>query len=230
MKKSILWLDLVLICAILVGDFCYMEIGGGTTLKGITSAGFVLLGAINSIYAVRINRAGLKYSLLLITGLFFSMLGDILINVNFIIGALIFAVGHIFYFAAFCAHKKFRRFDLIPTALLMLLATGILTLTPILEFDPFILQIVCIFYGLIISFMVGKAISIFIKERSVMNTILLVGGILFYFSDVMLVFDAFADTPSFVARLCMYTYYPAQSLLALSVYFTTKKEKKNHEY
>lgn len=46
MKKNIFIANVVLIALILVGDIFYI-LNGGLLLKGITSAGFVLMGLLN---------------------------------------------------------------------------------------------------------------------------------------------------------------------------------------
>ena len=56
--------------------------------------------------------------------------------------------------------------------------------------------------------------------------IMAAGSVLFYFSDLMLVLRWFADAPRIASDLCLMTYFPAQGLLAASVYFHANKEKK----
>ena len=80
-------------------------------------------------------------------------------------------------------------------------------------------------YALIISLMVGKAISNFVKERTVLTATVLVGSILFFFSDLMLVFDWFMGIGRIAALLCMSTYYPAECILAFSSWLNTKNSK-----
>ena len=88
------------------------------------------------------------------------------------------------------------------------------------------MQIVCLVYALIISLMVGKAISNFVKERTVLTATVLVGSILFFFfSDLMLVFDWFMGIGRIAALLCMSTYSPAECILAFSSWLNTKNSK-----
>lgn len=47
----------------------------------------------------------------------------------------------------------------------------------------------------------------------------MIGSILFFFSDLMLVFDWFLSMGRIAGILCMSTYYPAQCLFAFSVYY-----------
>ena len=101
MKKIIKLLTLILIAFTLIsGYFYYLQ--GGLWLKALTSFGFVATGLANLIYALK-EKACDRFVIFTFCGLFFSFLGDIVINLSFIPGALIFALGHVFYFAAFCS-------------------------------------------------------------------------------------------------------------------------------
>ena len=88
------------------------------------------------------------------------------------------------------------------------------------------MQIVCLVYALIISLMVGKAVGNCIRTPSLLTVVILAGSILFFFSDLMLVFDWFADGGRISGLLCMGTYYPAECLLAISglISVTAKKD------
>lgn len=81
------------------------------------------------------------------------------------------------------------------------------------------MEIVCIAYALIISLMVGKAISNYVQTKTKLSLVILVGSCLFYFSDFMLVFNVFADISEIFGVLCLSTYYPAEILLAYSILF-----------
>ena len=85
------------------------------------------------------------------------------------------------------------------------------------------MQILCCIYAFVISIMVGKAIANFIKEKSQLNLIILLGSILFFFSDFMLLFNVFADVGRIFSVLCLATYYPAEFLLAYSILKNKKR-------
>ena len=76
---------------------------------------------------------------------------------------------------------------------------------------------ICCFYALIISFMVGKAISNILKENNFTNIIIMIGSILFFISDFMLLLNKFGNI-IVTNYLCLGTYYPAQFLLAFSLF------------
>ena len=102
----------LLALGVVVGDIFYI-LEGKLLVKTIASAGFVLLGLINLFYAVKQNKQNINFAMIMTVGLFFAMLGDILLELNFILGAAFFAVGHVFYFVAYCVLVKFKWIDLI---------------------------------------------------------------------------------------------------------------------
>ena len=87
-------------------------------------------------------------------------------------------------------------------------------------------------YALIISLMLGKAAGNFIHEKSISAGIIAFASLLFFFSDLMLVFDWFIGLWSWTDNACMGTYYPALCLLAfsmLSKIITNSKGKNTNE-
>lgn len=216
MKKTILILNIILSSLIMIGDIFYTGFGG-LWLKGLTSFGFVLMGAVNLIYAIK-TKSPLKFYIIMTIGLVFSMLGDIVLNIFFIGGAILFAIGHVFYFIAYCILERFNIKNLIPAALIFVPCALLITLSPIFDFGGILMELVCVFYALVISCMVGKSISNYINIKSLSNLIIMIGSILFCFSDLMLLFDVFAAVPSIFGILCLASYYPAQILLAFSLF------------
>lgn len=215
MKQAVLIVNYVLMAVIVLGDILYMNVGT-LLLKGTLSGLFALLGIINLVWAIARRSLSIPYTAAMAVGLILAMLGDILLSYNFILGAGLFAGGHILYFVGYCILERYRAKDLVPTALLFLFAVGILLLVPFLDFGGSLMRYVCLGYALVISCMVGKAIGNFMSRRSRLTTILMVGSILFFFSDLMLVFRVFGDGPKITDLLCIGTYYPAQCLLAFS--------------
>lgn len=222
MKKAFFVSNILLIAAILVGDLCY-TLWGGLWLKGITSFGFVLLGIVNLLFSIRTKGKGegrglsLRFPIAMVLGLTFSMLGDIFLNLHFITGALIFALGHIAYFASYCFFEKYRRTDIIPSGLLFAISAAVILLVPAFDFGSPVMQAVCLGYALVISLMLGKAVANQIRHRNRITLAIALGSLLFYFSDFMLLLQKFAHAPRITGTLCLATYYPAQILLAVSV-------------
>lgn len=223
-KIVFLLLNILVICAVMYWDFMYYE-HGRTWRKGTASSMFVLLGAVNLIYAL-VNRAeNLKYPIVMTVGFVFGMLGDIVINYTFIPGAALFALGHVFYFAALCCLIRFGKTDLLTAGILTVLSIGILELVPIFDFGDPVIEVICCVYGVIISCMFGKAAGNLIRMRNLQNVLIVIGCFLFYFSDLMLVFDWFSEMDEYAGELCLFTYYPAQCVLGFAMIFTSMKSK-----
>ena len=221
MKKSALILNFIMLLAICIADILYITLGG-LLIKGIASAMFVILGIINLVYAIVNKTSKIKFCVLIFIGLVFAMLGDIILNINFIAGAVLFAVGHIFFFASYCTLIKFNWKALIYSACLFVPVTLFIVLAPMFKFESFLMEMVCVVYALIISLMVGNAINNYIKEHSILNLIILIGSILFVFSDFMLLLNVFGGLGRIADILCLATYYPAEFFLAHSIWQARK--------
>ena len=225
MKKqiNILYiLNIVLSLLVIAGDICYLKFGT-LWLKSITSAGFVLIGIVNFCFALKLKTFNMKFCIIMLIGLTFAMLGDIVLYVHFMAGAILFAIGHVFYFVAYCFIIKFKWLDLIPSALLFLFAVLFITLAPIFDFGGITMQILCIAYALVISCMMGKAVSNFIRQRNILNFVIMLGSILFVVSDLMLLIHVFGGGDVIFDIICLATYYTAECLLAHSLVYTIKK-------
>lgn len=215
-KDYFLMANLVLVLLIIVGDSLYMRYGE-LWMKSVTSILFVAMGVVNLIYLVLNKNKDYRFPAIMLTGLIFACLGDIILEVEFIVGAALFAIGHIFYFVAYCFLSKFKWTDLIYGFCILLPSVLFITLAPIFDFDGILMEIVCVVYAVIISLMVGKAIANFVRERNWLNLLIMIGSILFFFSDLMLLLNVFAHLP-YVGTLCLATYYPAEILLAFSIF------------
>lgn len=220
-KEKILYIsNFVFLVLILVGDAFYIAFDE-TWVKGLTSALFVLLGVINLLFVFN-KTDKKKFAILILIGLFFAMLGDIMLEIVFIAGAALFAVGHVFFFISYCFLIKLDIKDFIYGIVIFIPSVLVITLLPIFDFGGVLMETVCIVYALIISLMVGKAVSNFVKQKSLLHLIILIGSVLFFFSDLMLLFNVFASSQIITSLLCLLTYYPAEFLLAYSILKTKK--------
>lgn len=150
-------------------------------------------------------------------GLILAFLGDVLIGYDFIVGAATFALGHVCFVVAYCFMQRMQRLDFIISGSLFLGCLIFLLFCPLLTFDVAIFRVVCIIYALIISMMLGKAVGNFVREKTLVNGTIAVASVLFFFSDLMLVFDWFIGLWSWTDHACMGTYYPALCFLALAM-------------
>ena len=225
--KLMLAVNAVVISAILILNYFYQSNGFDFTLKCVCSGGFALLGIFNLIYALAHQQKDSPFYIGMALGLVLAMLGDVLIGYNFIVGAATFALGHICFAAAYCFMRRLSRADLVISGVFFLGALAFLLFCPLLTFDVPAFKAVCIVYALIISFMLGKALGNFIKDRNAVTAAIAAASALFFFSDLMLVFDWFIGLWSWTDHACMGTYYPALCLLALAMFLRTKTWKED---
>lgn len=217
LSKIMLAVNAVIIAAIFILNYFYQSNGFDFTLKCICSGAFALLGIVNLCYALAARKTNLKFYVSMALGLVLAMLGDVLIGYDFIIGAATFALGHICFVIAYCFMRKMQKLDLTISGIVFLGAAVFLLFCPLLTFEVPVFKVVCVIYALIISLMLGKAIGNFIKEKDSVTGIIALASALFFFSDLMLVFDWFIGLWDWTSEACMGTYYPALCLLALSM-------------
>lgn len=231
MQKNFYKCNIVLFICAMLCLICY-DIFGGLWLKGVTSVWFVLLGCVNVLYERKMQGKNSRFTLMIETGLFLGMCADVLLGVQFIFGILFFALGHVLYLIAFFMLEKPRRKDLLIILPIAVVSLFIVTGTPYIKIEDPIIKKLLLGYAVIIACMLGKAISNFNKEKKAYRKMILLGSILFWFSDVMLAIDMFGEASRMTWILCSYTYWPAQNILAHALFRyvneNTKMEK-NHD-
>ncbi len=217
-KKLFLTLNILLLAALLTCTYVYMEITGRLFMKGVTASCFVALGLVNLVYAALSKPRKLAFPIVLAFGLCFAMAGDLLLGWNFIVGAGLFALGHILYAAAMYTRQRFAKLDALMSLVMFVIAMALLTFTPGMTFSDPVMRIVCYVYAVIISCMAGKAVSGFLREKTLTNALIALGSVLFFFSDVMLVLSWFAGAGHWADVCCLCTYFPGQGILAHAAY------------
>ena len=223
-NKIMLAVNTLMISAIFVLNYFYQINGFDFTLKCICSGCFAILGILNLCYAVATGQQNRKFYVGMALGLVLAFLGDVLIGYDFIVGAATFALGHVCFVVAYCFLQKLQKLDLVLSGILFLGCLIFLLFCPLLNFDVAVFRIVCIVYALIISTMLGKALGNFIREKNLVNGTIAGASCLFFFSDLMLVFDWFIGLWSWTDNACMGTYYPALCFLALAMFLKTNKK------
>ena len=224
-KKFVAAVNALMISAIFILNYFYQVNGFDFTLKCICSGSFALLGVINLSYALITKRKEKKFYIGMALGLFLAFLGDVLIGYDFIVGAAAFALGHICFVAAYCFLQQLRKLDCVLGAALFMGCLIFLLFCPLLTFEAEVFRIVCIVYALIISAMLGKALGNFVREKTLVNGTVAAASSLFFFSDLMLVFDWFIGLWAWTDHACMGTYYPALCLLALAMFLKTDAKR-----
>ena len=218
-KKPLLTINCILLACAMVCLVCY-DIFGGLWLKGVTSSWFVVLGAVNLWCARKSDRKRLCFLLLIEAGLFCGMCADVLLGIAFFAGVGVFALGHVLYLVAFYTLEKFSRQDLLLIVPLAAISMFVVAGTPwITVEDPFMKKLL-LGYALVISAMLGKAISNLIRHPSPARWLMAIGCVMFWFSDLMLAVDMFGQGSRLTWILCSYSYWPAQNILAHSLYHT----------
>lgn len=215
MKKPFNILNIVMISIVLLSNVIYIS-SGNIELKGLTSSLFAVMGLVNLIYAIVKRSNRLAFAILMFLGLVASMLGDILITGSFIVGAALFGVGHLLYTVGYFTLAKMTWKDLVIGASIFAAVTILMALYPSFNFGG--LDVVCYGYALLISFMVGRAFGVHGKLKNLLSVVIVVGSVLFALSDVMLLFYVFGGAAKIVDYVCICAYYPAQCLLAYSIY------------
>ncbi len=210
----------ILLGLVIYGTSIYYLFFDNATLlvKDIASFLFVLLGIINILWNYKKHTKKDKLvNVFVFLGLLFGFFGDIMLNKLFLVGGVLFTVGHLFYIVAFLVVQEFSIKDFAISLITIGITLVIVFMPKELNFASY-LPIVAI-YAMIIAVMFAKAICnvVFAKQKSIQSILMLVGAILFYFSDAMLMIYNFGVFNPIYFKLCILTYYPAQILFAISM-------------
>ena len=81
MKKSFFIINIILGLLTIISDVFY-ALYGGLWLKGVTSAGFVLIGLVNLVYVLLIKDRNIKFACFMLVGLVLSLVADIVLNIH----------------------------------------------------------------------------------------------------------------------------------------------------
>ena len=222
-QKNIIRFNVFLAICTVIGGLCYDTISHNLITKSLSSFGFFLLGLINLIYGFREKFAYRGFSVIMVIGLFTGMVADIILEINFMLGALVFALGHVFFIVAYSRILPFHIKDFIPGLVLFVPIAFLVVFLPIFDFGGSTMQIVCVVYAAIIGIMCGKAFSNYRRMPGTFTKVLMIGSFLFLLSDVALLFSNFAQVPDIIGSVCVNSYYPAQVILAHALLRTKKQ-------
>ena len=224
MDKKVRVLNLVMLISAMICLVCY-DLFRGLWLKGFTSSWFFVLGCINLVYAWKqnVNRKGVI--ILIVLGLCLGMCADVLLGINFMAGLLCFASGHVMYLTAFYILKRFQWKDVLFIVPIAVLSIYLVTGTPLIQIEDSGLKKLLIGYAVIIACMLAKALSNYCTNKCISTKLILIGSLMFWFSDLMLAIDMFGKSSRLVWILCSYSYWPAQNLLAHALYHFVNEQK-----
>ena len=220
------WLPFVIVGVLIDAAFIVCEYKkkavAAVILKGLASLVFVLLGFL--CYARTGNRA---FGLLIVLGLLFGALGDVLLNLKnvltakaqiiFAAGIAVFLIGHVLYVAALIPLDVSALLIAVPVA--AVLSAAILTTILKRVEAPKKLVIFGSIYLVAVIAMFSCALALLIKEpASAFRLTFTIGAFLFMVSDVILVFALFVkSSPKCLRAINLSCYYVGQLLIALSL-------------
>lgn len=226
--KKLLIINILFLVVTFVFDICLLATYNRYVFKTIASILFVACGVVNFVWAFKLEKNSKSFGWLMLIGLIFACIGDILLIESslFIYGAISFAIGHVFFLAAYCTLCKLNWKDVLIALGIFAVALVVILALPVFEFGS-MLPIVIV-YAFVISCMMGKSISnfVFAKENKAQHFIIMLGSILFFLSDLMLLFNVFSNivAPYMIFdKICLILYYPAEIILACSIYYSNRK-------
>lgn len=162
---------------------------------------------------------------LLLSGLFFGMLGDFLIMFWFTFGLGAFLIGHLLYISGFIRHWRsswLRLATVLPIAVYSIVM-GSQLLSSLNEQGDSALGLPVLFYVIVISVMGWSAIM-------TRNPLAILGSLLFLVSDSILSWDLFVSEIPYSGVWIMTTYYGAQYLIANSMpTLESRDSKQTHQ-
>ena len=174
------------------------------------------------------SMASRSFARLIVFGLCFGALGDILLNLRFVfpangqkiflMGVVAFLAGHILYL---CAIVPLSQNLLLGIVVGVVLAAALLTwIFKVLTVKP-ILKIFGVLYLGAIVLMTTVAIGNVIADPRAATWLYAAGGLLFTLSDLVLIFYTFGKVQKFSMRITNLTlYYLGQLLIAFSLFYT----------
>ncbi len=188
-------------------------------LKSLTSILFVLAGLCGYIK----RKENRNFTKTMMVAFVCSLAGDVFLALDteqgilFVLGVLSFALAHVMFSVSFCKASAVTKADF-ATMFLILAAAILILLMGDFEFQG--MFPVLIGYAAVISFMTAKALSFWRCRRGRERTtyLIMVGGVLFLLSDILLLFWLFGNgTPKEIQSVNWLLYYLAQGCLTASL-------------
>ena len=203
-------------------------------LKTVSSMLFTILGLFCLFSkAVKFNAElgdnALIGGFLLVLGLILSLIGDIILGMPriselkrdrlpvIIGGASWFALAHVTYCVALAVLFGINVWVIaiiIPMSLFYTFANKLFG-----KIDYKKLTLGVYLYSLIESLSFALCITALVFNYSISALILTIGFTLFYISDMVLMHNYFGEKRRYISVICHACYYPAQILIALSIFF-----------
>ncbi len=190
-------------------------------LKGLAAFCFVLIGILG--YT---STTTTSFGCKIMVGLIFGMIGDIVMNLRFVLkengqkafllGILAFLIGHVLYLAALIPLTSHLLACIIIGGVL---AAGLLAYIFCTMDVKIAFKIFGVFYLGAVIIMTVIALDIAIFAPTAHNLIYAIGAVLFTASDIVLIFNTFSGVTRFPLRVTnLSLYYLGQLLIAASLF------------
>lgn len=220
------WIWVFGILSVLLGAlFCRVHYYGTPqvklVVKGTASLSFIVLGCLCA------GKAGMSaYAVLMVIGLILGGAGDVLLQLMecfpnkhdyfFRLGLGSFLIGHLLYIIAFMFIAKTTLMQFVLAIALFAVMYALQRPAKIQLGDQ---KIPVYAYAVIIGLMMGYAVCGAFYAPGVRTALVMVGGLLFVASDVILALMLFSERKysNSLPAWNLSTYYAAQILLALSI-------------
>ncbi|MGN0906311.1 MAG: lysoplasmalogenase [Bullifex sp.] len=192
-------------------------------LKGTASLLFVLLGVF--LFSQHVTM----YGDIIVKGLILGMIGDILLNLRYVVpeqksssvfalGIFAFLAGHFFYIGAMLSSGGSR---IILPALIAAAVISVLSIPPLMKritAPGKALKAFGYVYLVIVIAMFSAALSLLITSGATSkNIVLTVGALLFLVSDFFTIYYSFGRKIQIIRRLNLIAYYAGQVMIALTI-------------
>lgn len=179
--------------------------------KTLTSICFMIITIIN----IYISNTPHRY--LLLFPILFCMIGDIFLaiynryNKCFKLGLISFLIAHCYFVYNMCQILPFKLINII-FPIIMVIFVYILNNKQIINLKE--KSTYCLIYAFFVSLLLSKAFDIYLNHFNIQAYLLLIGSILFFISDFILLFMYFKKRTKILHLLNLLTYY-------LAIYFFT---------
>lgn len=179
-----------------------------TVFKGLCTAAALALCTVGAV------QSGALFGRLMVVGMFFGLIGDLVIRYNLLGGMILFFAGHIFY----CAALPLRQTPGWPSLLIFALLLGAILCVGWKHFKKLAFGVLpCIAYAAVLSAMTALALPLFFA--GLVGVVTAAGAVFFFVSDATLAMMTCVPSKrtATIEFFSILSYFLGQFLLALSV-------------
>lgn len=181
--------------------------------------------------AIFLSKNYSSYSVFVTAALILGLLGDVFLCMNGLVnkraellfdglGVVTFTLGHIFFISIFLSMAPFKWY-LLPAIIVLPAALSYLMKIKFINAGK--LSLAFVLYSCILGLMAVSAVNLFISNINALGAVILAAGLLFTASDISFVIRRSGNISDRAKKILIYvvliTYYAAQSLFAISIYF-----------